>query len=134
MRKALEQLHLNHMAKGTQGCWHVSPHTGSICKLKQKKKYKNSPTYFIFQAAWPKEKTMLHEIPVWPWESLIFREYGLPSKTVSDMGTNYVSEKLKEFCMSLCIHHAVSLSNNHESNGQAEACIKFVKRSMKVNY
>ena len=55
----------------------------------------------------------------------------LPSKVISDAGTNFVSEKLENLCKRLGIHHAVSSSYNHQSNGQIEACINFVKRTMK---
>ena len=39
-------------------------------------------------------------------------------------------ELLKKFC----IQHAVSSPYNHQSNGEAEAYIKFVKRKRKTSY
>ena len=44
---------------------------------------------------------------------------------VSDTGTNSVFVKFQNVCRCLGIHHAVFLSYNCQSNGQAEACIKF---------
>ena len=37
----------------------------------------------------------------------IFLEYGLPSKIVSDAGSNFVSEKFENFCKCLSMHPAV---------------------------
>ena len=42
----------------------------------------------------------------------LFLEYGLPSKIVSDVSRNFVSEKFQDFCRCFNIHHAVSLSYN----------------------
>ena len=50
---------------------------------------------------------------------------------MSNAGTNLVSEKFEEFCKKLKIHHALSSAYSNQSKGQAEACIKFVKRAMK---
>ena len=47
---------------------------------------------------------------------IIFAEYGLPRRLISGAGSNFLD-----------IYHMVSSSCNHQSNGQAEACIKFVK-------
>ena len=60
----------------------------------------------------------------------IFSQYGLPSKIISDVGTNFISEKFEDICKRLSIHHAVALSYKHQGNRQVEACIKFVKRSI----
>ena len=60
----------------------------------------------------------------------IFAEYRLLRK-ISDAGTNFVSEKCCEFCRSLNTHQTVSLSYNHQSSGQAEVCIHFMKCTMK---
>ena len=49
-------------------------------------------------------------------------EYKLLSKMVSDVGTNFISGKFESFCKKLSIRHAVLLSYNHPSNGQAGAC------------
>ena len=60
--------------------------------------------------------------------------YRLPSKIVSDVGTNFITEKFKNFCKRLSIWHSLSPTYIHQSNGQAEACIKFVKKTMKKCY
>ena len=60
---------------------------------------------------------------------IIFLEYGLHRKIVSDVGTNLISEKT--FCGQLNICHAPWLSYNHQSKRQAEVCIKLVKRTTK---
>ena len=47
---------------------------------------------------------------------IIFSEYGLPSKVVSDAGTNFVSEKVENFCKELSIHYIMSFSYNNQNN------------------
>ena len=34
---------------------------------------------------------------------IMFAEYGIPCKIISDAGTNFVSDKFKKFCSSLNI-------------------------------
>ena len=65
---------------------------------------------------------------------ILFSECGFPSKIISDMGTNPVSEKFKTFCRWLSICHTVGSLYNCQTNGQAEACIKFVMRTIKKYY
>ena len=60
---------------------------------------------------------------------IIFSEYRLSSKKVSNIGTNFISEKSKNFYKKLSIWHAVSSTYNHQSNGQEEAFIKLIKRT-----
>ena len=62
---------------------------------------------------------------------IIFSEYVIPRKIVSDVGTNFVFEKFQDFCICLSMHLAVS-SYNNQSNRQAKECIIFVKRTMKL--
>ena len=50
---------------------------------------------------------------------------------MSDSGGNFVSDKFKIFCKSLNIEQAFSSSYHHQSNGQVEAFIKFVKCTLK---
>ena len=57
---------------------------------------------------------------------IIFTEYRLASKIVSDAGTNFVSKKFKNFCKPLSIHHAASSSYNHQSNRPAKEGIMFL--------
>ena len=59
--------------------------------------------------------------------NIIFAEYGIPHRIMSDAGSNFISEKFKNFCNSLTIKQAVS-SLYHQSNRQVEACIKFIKK------
>ena len=61
----------------------------------------------------------------------IFAEYGIPQKLMSDAGTNFVSEKFWQFCKTINVEQAVSLAYHHQSNGQVEACIKFIKCTFK---
>ena len=49
---------------------------------------------------------------------------------MSVAGTNFVSEKSWEFCRYLNIHEVVSSSYSHQSHGQAETWIKFIKCTM----
>ena len=50
---------------------------------------------------------------------------------MSYAGSNFVSEKFRSFCSSLNIEQAVSSSYHHQSNRQVEACIKFIKCTIK---
>ena len=60
-----------------------------------------------------------------------FVEYGIPHRLMSDASSNFVSEKFRSFCSSLNIEQAVSSFYHHQSNGQVEACIKFIKHTIK---
>ena len=61
-----------------------------------------------------------------------FVEYGHPKKIVSDVGTNFTSDQLKDFCRKMNIQQAITSSYPHQINGQVEACIKFVKHTIKM--
>ena len=61
----------------------------------------------------------------------IFAQYRLPKKIMSDSAGNFVSDKCKKFCKSLNIEQVFSSSYHHQSNGQVESCIKFVKWTLK---
>ena len=62
---------------------------------------------------------------------VIFLEYGLPKRIMSDAGGNFISEKFRQFCKFMNIEQVTSSSYHHQSNGQVEACIKIVKHTMK---
>ena len=62
---------------------------------------------------------------------LFFSEYRIPKRIMSDAGGTFISEKFKSFCKNLNIEQAVSSSYHHQSNGQVEACIKFIKCTLK---
>ena len=62
---------------------------------------------------------------------IIFSEYGLSRKIMSDTGANFISEKFEKFCRKLNIECAVSSSYHHKSNGQEEASIKLIKHKIK---
>ena len=51
---------------------------------------------------------------------------------MSDTGGNFVLDKCKQFCKNLNIEQATSSSNHHQSIGQIEACIKFIKFTIKM--
>ena len=55
----------------------------------------------------------------------------IPCRSMSDTGTNFVSDKFKKFCSRLNIKQAVSSAYHHQSNGQVKACIKFIKHTLK---
>ena len=61
----------------------------------------------------------------------IFAEYGIPHKIMYDTGTNFVSERFRQLCRSINVEQAVSSAYHHQSNGQVEACIKFIKCTFK---
>ena len=54
-------------------------------------------------------------------------EYGLLKKTMSDASGNFISHKFKRFYQNLNVEQSVPLSYHHQSNGQVETCIKFIK-------
>ena len=58
---------------------------------------------------------------------IIFTEYGIPCKIMSDPSTKFASDKFKELCSSLNIEQAVSSAYHHQSKDQVETCIKFIK-------
>ena len=62
---------------------------------------------------------------------VVFAEYGILKRVMSDTGGSFISEIFKSFCNSLNIEQAVSSFYHHQSNGQVEACIKFIKCTMK---
>ena len=62
---------------------------------------------------------------------VMFAEYRLPMKIMSDSGNNFVSDKFKMFCKSLNIEQTFSSSYHHQSSGQVEECIKFVKHTLR---
>ena len=54
---------------------------------------------------------------------IIFAEYGIPCKLMSDAGTNFVSDKFQKFCNGISVKQAVSSMYHHQINGQVKACI-----------
>ena len=50
---------------------------------------------------------------------------------MSDAGTNFVSEKFQQFCKTINVKPAILSAYHHQSNGQVEACIKFIKYMFK---
>ena len=64
---------------------------------------------------------------------IIFAEYGIPHRLMSDTCTNFVSDKFKKFCSRLNIKQAVSSVYHHQSNRQVKACIKFIKYTLKMH-
>ena len=63
---------------------------------------------------------------------IIFAEYGIPHKIMLDADTNFIPEKFQQFWKRVNIEQAVSSSYHHQSNGQVEACIKFIKCTLKM--
>ena len=57
---------------------------------------------------------------------VIFSEYGLQKKIMSDAAGNFISDKFRQFCKCMNIEQVTLSSNNHQSNSQVEACINFV--------
>ena len=62
---------------------------------------------------------------------VIFTEYWLPKKIMSGSGSKFILDKFKMFCKSLNIGQAFLSSYHHQSNRQVEACIKFIKCTLK---
>ena len=64
---------------------------------------------------------------------VLFSEYGLLKKIMYDSGGNFISDKFRQFCKCMHIEQVKSSSYHHQSNSQVEACIQFVKHTMKKN-
>ena len=62
---------------------------------------------------------------------IIFAEYGIPCKIMSDVGTNFVADRFWQFYKSINIEQATSSAYHHQRNGQVKACIKFIKHTFK---
>ena len=62
---------------------------------------------------------------------VIFAEYGLPKKIMSDSGGYFISDKFKTFCKSLNIQQVFSSSYYDQSNRWVEACVKFGMHTLK---
>ena len=62
---------------------------------------------------------------------VIFAKYGISPKQMSDTGTNFISDKFQQFCKSINVKQVILLVYHHQSNGQVEAYIKFVKHTFK---
>ena len=52
-------------------------------------------------------------------------------KIISDAGTNFTLETVTEFCRKLNIQQSITSLYHHQSSGQVEACIKFIKCAIK---
>ena len=118
-----------------------------------------------FQQTQPKEKIILHDIPLRTWEVLgadvfqfnnknylciidyhskypvvkrmeglstenlitrakvIFAEYGILCKFMSDAGTNFISDRFRKFYSSLNIKQALLSAYHHQSNGKVKATL-----------
>ena len=61
----------------------------------------------------------------------ILAKYGIPHKLMLDVGTNFVSDKFYQFCKLVNIEQVTSSAYHHQSNGQVEACLKFIKCTFK---
>ena len=62
---------------------------------------------------------------------IIFAEYGLSKKMISDAGTNFTSKIFTQFCRQMSIQQSITSSYHPLDNGQVEACIKFVEHTIK---
>ena len=62
---------------------------------------------------------------------LIFAEYGIPQKIMSDTGTNFVSDRFQKFCRAINIEQVILSVYHLQSNRQVEAFIKFIRCTLK---
>ena len=63
--------------------------------------------------------------------NIIFSEYGLPRKIMSDASGIFIPGQFLKFCKVLNIECAASSLYHHKGNGQVEACVKLVKCTVK---
>jgi len=61
----------------------------------------------------------------------VFEDQGIPSKIVSDRGSQYMSDEFSQFCTEYGIQHVPVSPHYHQANGMAERCIQTVKRTIK---
>ena len=61
--------------------------------------------------------------------NIIFAEFGLPKKFISDGDWNFTPNILRQFCRQKNIKQTITSSYHHQSNGQVEAYIKFTKHA-----
>ena len=67
--------------------------------------------------------------------NIMFSECMMPSKIVLDIGTNFTQGKFENFCSCLSLHYVVLLASySCQSNGPKEACIRCVKKTIKICY
>ena len=57
---------------------------------------------------------------------IVFAEFWLPRQIVLDAAINFISQ-IYTICRELNIEQAITLSYHYQSNGLAQACIKFMK-------
>ena len=62
---------------------------------------------------------------------IVFAEFGLSKKIVSDAGKKFVSDQFKPFCRQLNIEQAIKSSWHHQINGQVEAYMMFLMHGIK---
>ena len=62
---------------------------------------------------------------------IIFTDYGISCKVMSDMGTNFIADKMWRFCKWINVEQAISSVYHHQNNRQVKACIKFIKCAFK---
>ena len=55
----------------------------------------------------------------------------IQNRLMSDAGTNFISERFRRFCSRLNIDQTLLSAYHHQSNGWVEACIKFIKCTLK---
>ena len=53
---------------------------------------------------------------------ILFAEFGLPKKIVSDAGMNFILDCFRKFCRELNTEQAMTSSYHNQSNGQVKAC------------
>ena len=110
-------------------------------------------TCMFYKQMQTQERLFLYELPCWPWEvvsagifmivdyygkfpvvkkvdrlaaddKMIFAEYGLPKKIISDAGTPFTSETFKKFCRQMSIQQSITSSYHCQNNCEVEAYTK----------
>ena len=61
---------------------------------------------------------------------VIFSKYRVLSSIMSDEGSNFISDKFRQFCKSMNIEQVASSFYHHQTNSLVEACIKLMKHTM----
>ena len=57
---------------------------------------------------------------------------GDSKENISEAGMNFTSDIFRQLCIQMNIEQTTKLSYHHQSNGQVEACIQFIKHTVKI--
>lgn len=60
-----------------------------------------------------------------------FSRHGIPQTLLTDNGTNFINQKMRNFTLEWDIDHITSAPHHQQANGKSEAAVKIAKRLLK---